>query len=100
MNHRSPPRYESLTEALVLDSLRKTTGAGGLAFVPNAVARVLERTGLPSAGSSVKEMIYDLAVDGKIELRPESGLNRLTPRELERCPDGPQGTKLSWARML
>jgi DNA repair protein RadC len=35
-----------------------------------------------------------------VELRPESGLGRLTPEEKALCIPGPHGTVLSWARLL
>lgn len=98
---RGPVRYEPITESLVVESLRRAVHPSvGLAFVPAAVEDALQRSGLPSATEAVKEMIRDLAVSGFIELQPESGLNRLTPREISLCPPGPHGTVLSWARFL
>jgi len=35
---------------------------------------------------------------GTIELRPESGMNRLSVLELALCPEGWQETRLSWTR--
>jgi hypothetical protein len=38
------------------------------------------------------------AMDGLLELRPEGGIHRLSDEELAACPEGPHGTRLSWAR--
>ena len=38
------------------------------------------------------------AMAGFLELRPEGGIKRLSEQELLVCPEGPHGTRLSWAR--
>jgi hypothetical protein len=66
----------------------------GLAFVP-AVVRAL------SAEMSVAEALAALREAGRsglIELRPESGLGRLTREERALCVPGVDGIPLSWAR--
>jgi hypothetical protein len=67
----------------------------GLAFVP-AVVRSL------SKGASIADALQALreaAQRGLIELRPESGLGRLSSDERLLCVPGPEGTLLSWARL-
>jgi len=66
----------------------------GLSFVPAIVARL--KTELDS--SRVTAALLKAAQDGLLELRPEGGIQRLSPEELQVCPPGPQGTRLSWAR--
>ena len=86
----------SVTPALVLAELRRHVRASvGLAFVPDAV-RVLAALGVPA----VQATLLDAARAGLVELQPESGVGRLTEEELALCPPGPQGTRLSWARLL
>lgn len=66
----------------------------GLSFVPAIVARL--KTELDSA--RVTAGLLEAARHGLLELRPEGGIQRLSPEELLLCPPGPQGTRLSWAR--
>lgn len=81
---------------LVLSELpRHWRSAVGLSFVPAAV-RALAVHGVPE----VQQALLIAARAGRIELQGESGLNRLTPEELALCPPGPQGSRLSWARLL
>lgn len=68
----------------------------GLSFVPRLVQRVI--TDMPAAVAH--QVLLAAARDELIELRPEGGLARLTEQELELCPPGPGGTRLSWARRL
>jgi hypothetical protein len=66
----------------------------GLSFVPKVVALLapdLDRDG-------AKVALLDAASRGLLELRPEGGLGRLSEAETLSCPEGPQGTRLSWAR--
>lgn len=63
----------------------------GLAFLPDVVREM--------GGSALAHpVLLRLAREERIELRPESGLNRLTPIQRALCPSGPQGSLLSWAR--
>ena len=62
--------------------------SSGLAFVPDCVA----------AGITAAELLR-LARDGAVELRPESGLGRLSAAERDACPRGYEGCVLSWARV-
>ena len=68
----------------------------GLSFVPKLVTRLLPAMPLAVAQS----VLLAAARRELIELRPEGGLNRLAPEELELCPPGPGGTRLSWARRM
>jgi hypothetical protein len=68
----------------------------GLSFVPKLVTRLLPAMPLAVAQS----VLLAAARRELIELRPEGGLNRLAPEELELCPPGPGGTRLSWARRV
>jgi hypothetical protein len=68
----------------------------GLSFVPRLVQRLIPH--MPAAVAH--QVLLTAARDELIELRPEGGLARLTEEELELCPPGPGGTRLSWARRL
>jgi hypothetical protein len=71
-------------------------GNTGLSFVPDNVRRLL-----PARTAAVaREMLLLAASRELVELRPEGGLGRLTPEDLELCPPGPARTRLSWARLL
>jgi hypothetical protein len=83
-------------ESQVLAGLRHAAREPlGLAFVPEVV-RQLSAAGV----SAVHEVLLRLARAQQIELQPESGVGRLTADELSLCPPGPQGSRLSWARVL
>jgi hypothetical protein len=71
-------------------------GNTGLAFVPDIV-RWLSPAMSPAVA---REMLLLAASRELVELRPEGGLGRLTPEDLELCPPGPARTRLSWARLL
>jgi hypothetical protein len=68
----------------------------GLSFVPKILALLAPDLG-PSAA---KKALLEAASRGLVELRPEGGLGRLTEAERQACPEGPQGTRLSWARRI
>lgn len=81
-------------ERSVLAAIRKHTHRTvGLAFVPDVVR------GLPRP-TETKRVLIELAQAGKVELRPDAGLGRFKQVELDNAPDGPQGSKLLWARLL
>ncbi len=65
----------------------------GLAFLPDVVREMGGR-------AIAHPILLRLAREERIELRPESGLNRLTRIQRGLCPPGPQGTVLSWARSM
>lgn len=86
----SPDRFVNIVEAA-----RKLADPrmGGLVFVPALVDAL--RLPIEEAHTAI------LAADrnGELELRPESGLGRLTPEEKRKCPHMDDGTLLSWARL-
>jgi hypothetical protein len=81
----------------ILSVVRELVEPGyGLAFVPAVVREY---------GAPIREAHADLiaaARRGDIELRPESGMGRLSAEELALCVPGPAGSDsvLSWARPL
>jgi len=87
---RSPPPADVV--AVLRHHVRESTG---LAFVPDLV-RALSHRGV----DAVHAALVEAARTGRIELQPESGMGRLNAEELDLCPPGPQGTRLSWARIL
>ena len=90
------PRRQPVGADLVLSELtRHVRPSVGLSYVPDTV-RALASYGVPAVHSA----LIEAARVGRIELQPESGLNRLSAGELELCPPGPQGTRLSWARVM
>jgi hypothetical protein len=68
----------------------------GLSFVPNVVRRLAPDMDVDTTHA----LLLDASRRGLLELRPESGLGRLSEQDLRDCPPGPQGTRLSWARRL
>jgi hypothetical protein len=90
----TPPAL-ALTEAFA--ALRGALRASvGLAFVPEAVS-ALERH---ASRAEVHEALLALHASGAVELRGEAGVGRFTADELDRCPPGPQGLRLVWARLV
>lgn len=68
----------------------------GLASVPHVLRALAEKVPLDSA----REALLDLARAGRVELRPESGLELLDPELRALCLPGPRGSLLSYARVL
>ncbi len=68
----------------------------GLSFIPKVMQELSPQLE-PKAAQSV---LLAAAKAGLVELRPEGGLGRLSEAELELCPTGPGGTRLSWARRV
>lgn len=61
---------------------------------PQRVPEVLRALGLsPEAG---KRALLEGAAAGLFGLEPESGMARLAAEDAAWCPEGPQGTRLSW----
>jgi hypothetical protein len=95
----SPPRERELNPTLgrVLRAVDATRDASmGLSFVPKVVDLLKVDFDLAAAQGALLEA----ASRGLVELRPEGGLARLSDAELLACPEGPQGTRLSWARRI
>lgn len=90
-------RSETGQRASLLDALDATRDERtGLSFVPRLMGHLLPDVPLAMA----HEVLLEAARDEVIELRPEGGLGRLSTQELELCPPGPGGTRLSWARRV
>jgi hypothetical protein len=68
----------------------------GLSFVPKVVGLLSVNFGHATA----QKALLEAASRGFVELRPEGGLGRLSEAERMACPEGPQGTRLSWARRI
>ncbi|MBL8606762.1 MAG: hypothetical protein JNL38_05555 [Myxococcales bacterium] len=90
---RAEPSRAGGVDALLgaIDAARDATG---LSFVP-AVVRSL---GGPPAAARVHAALLEAAKAQRVELRPESGMGRLSPEDLALCLPGPQGSLLSWVR--
>ena len=83
----------ALVIAAVRERIDPTTG---LAFVPE-VARALDGR---LAGDALRAALVGAARSGLVELRPESGVELLTPADAAMCPRGPDGSPLSWLRLV
>jgi hypothetical protein len=88
-----PERSPALSRVLRAIDVAHDDGLG-LSFVPKVAG--LLAADLDAA--TVKRALLEAASCGLVELRPEGGLGRLSDAELQACPDGPQGTRLSWVR--
>ncbi len=95
-----PARAVGWSEEHARQLLRAVDGARddrmGLSFVPRIVRALAPEWDLQAAHA----LLLEACRRGLVELRPESGLGRLSEEELRACPPGPQGTRLSWARRL
>src|SRR5262249_41193384 len=93
----SPPlRAATVALSDVLAQAQTQKQASGLVFVP-ALVRALGRA---VVRDPVHDVLRDAAERGLVELRPESGLARLSEEDLAFCMPGPQGSLLSWARPI
>ncbi len=89
-----PPKRDLAADALA--AVRRSTRPDlGIAFVPDIVRALAP----PHATSAVHAALLDLARTGRVELRPESGLGRLTAEDRALCPVT-SDVPLSWARSL
>ena len=95
-NTRRPSDTSGLMGHLLEESRRLLKPDVGLCFVPELVMSCLQDHSL----RSVHEGLWQAVRDRRLELRPESGMNRLSALELSLCPEGLQGSRLSWARPL
>jgi hypothetical protein len=67
-----------------------------LVFIPDLMRRLEGRLGR----DEIHRLLLAQADAGRIELRHEGGIGRLSPEELALCPPGPRGTVLSNLRRL
>ncbi len=84
------------TSAALRAALKVAPAHAGLVRVPDVV-RALE-TDYPRA--TLLDTLDALAREGTLELRPESAIAGLSPDDRARCPSAPDGTPLSYARLL
>ena len=91
----SVPRVTSDTNDIAL-VVERHRDASGLTFVPTVVRAVGGEKSIPWVHSELLRGFRE----GRFELRPESGLGRLSEEELRYCIPGPQGSKLSWVRTI
>ena len=99
---RSSEPRDALQEAsdpigILLAAARgRTSQKTGLAYIPE-LARSLDGR---LAGDDLRAALLRAASDGLVELRPESGIDLLSAADAEACPRGPDGSPLSWVRVL
>ena len=70
--------------------------SSGLTWVPKLVRAL---GGLPAREAVHAELLRG-ARAGQLELRPESGMGRLSEEDAALCLAGPQGSRLSWVRRI
>jgi hypothetical protein len=86
----------SITAAAVRRAVAAAVEPGlGLAFVPDVVRALARAVSVAEAIAALR----DAAQGGIVELRPESGLGRLTTEERGLCVRGRDDILLSWARL-
>jgi hypothetical protein len=93
--HQEPDAGDPVA-LLVAAARGQTNPTTGLAFVPE-VARALDGR---LAGDALRAALVSAAGAGLVELRPESGIELLSPAEAAACPRGPDGSPLSWLRVV
>ncbi len=90
----TPP---AIPESRVVELVRQhTRSTMGLAFVCDVVRALLPTASL----GAIHDALLAAARSRHLELRPESGVGRLSDLEAWLCPPGPAETRLSWARLL
>ena len=72
----------------------------GMAFVPEVVQVLGGRLSKPASVKAAHDALYQAYLRDEIELRPESGLNRLSQEELKLCFPSEYAGLLSWIRPL
>jgi hypothetical protein len=82
---------------LVVAAVRgRTNRTTGLAYVPDVVRSLGGRLD----GEALRAALVGAATSGLVELRPESGVALLSAADADACPRGPDGSPLSWARLV
>jgi hypothetical protein len=89
------PKVASDTKDIAV-LVERHSDPSGLTFVPAVVRAV---GGEKSVAWVHSELLRGFR-EGRFELRPESGLGRLSEEDLRYCIPGPQGSKLSWVRAI
>lgn len=90
---RSAPASSLQDVEALVDKHRELSG---LTSVPKLV-RLL---GGASARGTLHAALLEGARAGRFELRPESGMGRLSAEDAALCIPGPQGSRLSWVRRI
>ena len=86
------------SELLQLAKVHASRSTVRMAFVPNVIDCF--DVGTPETKLAICHLLLlELDRQGLIELQPDSGRSRFTVKELEACPDGPDGSKLLWIRI-
>lgn len=91
-----PPAADVPSSDQVAKLVERHRDASGLTFVPTIVRAL----GGARARDVVHAELLRGARSGIFELRPESGLGRLSAEDLDLCVPGPQGSRLSWVRRV
>jgi len=93
-----PPRAAAadVTEHVLASVVERADSRTGLASVPHVLRALSARVPLGVA----RDALLSLARAGRIELRPESGVELLAPELRALCLPGPRGSLLSYARVL
>lgn len=82
--------------ALVFEAAQNLVMEGiGLVYVPELVQSLANKL----VREEVHQVLSDAAQRGELELRPESGLDRLSPGDRAACLVGPSGRLVSYVRM-
>jgi hypothetical protein len=87
------PRREARDYRELLEAATRLAQDGlGLVFVPDLVGALGDR-------ARAHALLRRAAADGAVELRPESGLDRLSAEERSACLTGPSGQLVSYVRL-
>jgi hypothetical protein len=92
----APAPRRGPTEADVAALVARHRESSGLTFVP----KIVRALGGPAVRDAVHAALIQGAKSGRYELRPESGMGRLSDDDLGLCVPGPQGSHLSWVRRI
>jgi hypothetical protein len=96
MTRSSAPPPGPDARARVIAAVRSLVRGGPpLVFVPDVVKALRHELGTPA----VHDALRQAAAEGAIELRPESGLDRLSEAERLACLVGPSGRLVSYVRL-
>jgi hypothetical protein len=88
-----------LTPSRLLAALDDLAAARGRSvFIPDVI-RTLGADGEPLRAQA-HEALFELARAGRVELRPESGVNSLPDQDRALCPSDAAGTLISYARVI
>lgn len=91
-----------LTKRTPAEDIHEAVGSGrhagsiGLHFVPHIVDEMMARG---HTREEAHAALKDLQRKDAVELRPESGMGRLTEHEWHNSPPGPDNTRSSWLRV-